>query len=48
VAWATMIVLILGRIIVESVRRSPEEPLPAPPAVPAVVADRKAEPAAAR
>ena len=48
VAWATMIVLILGRIIVESVRRSPEEPHPAPPAVPAVVADRRTEPAAVR
>ena len=45
VAWATMIVLILGRIIVESVRRSPEEPVAAPPAV---IADRHADLAAVR
>ncbi|MDI6104188.1 glycosyltransferase [Actinoplanes sp. NEAU-A12] len=52
VAWATMIVLILGRIIVESVRPSPGEPLPEPPPVgagrtaePPVGAGRTAEPA---
>jgi cellulose synthase (UDP-forming) len=47
VAWATMITLILGRIIVESVRRSPEEPPPVQPP-PAAGAGRKIEPSGVR